>query len=107
MMEFYKSYMEIFFLLFAIVGIFIALSAPSTVISYAIALISGMFAGRLLYEKRGKIQFPYIIIILGFLIGYLVGVYYGSRKIAIIMFAIGAVMSYKLYERNLLKDTRF
>ncbi len=107
MSHFYKNYMEVFFLIFALIGIALALSAPSAFVSYLIALISGLFAGRLLYERRDNIQFPFVIIMIGFLIGYAIGVYYGSRKIVVFMFVLGAVLSYKIYEKEILKDTRF
>ena len=99
--------MEFFFVVLMIIGILIALVAPSAVISYTIISISGIFAGRLIYERRHKIQLPYFMIIAGFVIGYLLGVYYGSRRIVIALFVIGAILSYKLYEKKILKDTRF
>ena len=107
MFEFYKHWMEFWFIVLMAFGILIALSAPSAVISYIIAFISGMFAGRLIYERKHKIQFPYFMIIAGFVIGYLAGVYYGSRRIVIALFVIGAILSYKLYDKKILKDTRF
>lgn len=107
MFEFDKNWMEFFFLALMIVGILIALASPSLYISYFIALLSGMFAGRLIYERKNKMQFPYIIIIAGFVIGYLIGIYYGSGRIAIALFVIGAILSYKLYDKKILKDTRF
>ena len=107
MFEFYKNWMEFFFLVLMIIGILIALSAPSAVISYIIIFLSGMFAGRLIYEKKNKIQFPYFMIIAGFVIGYLIGVYYGSRRVIIALFVIGAIASYKLYDKKILRDTRF
>ena len=107
MFEFYKNWMEFFFFLLMTVGVVIALTAPSAIMSYIIILISGLFAGRLLYERKNKIQFPYLIIIVGFLIGYLIGSYYGSRRVVIILFLIGAITSYKLYDKKILKDIRF
>ena len=104
---FYKNWMEFFFFVLIVIGIIISLSAPSAAVSYAIIFVSGLFAGRLIYERKNKIKFPYLIIVLGFAIGYLIGVYYGSRKIAIILFVIGAVLSYALYDKKILKDTRF
>lgn len=107
MFEFYKNWMEFFFVLLMIIGVLIALSAPSAVISYFIIFLSGMFAGRLIYERKNKIQFPYFMIIVGFVIGYLIGVYYGSRRIVIVLFVIGAFVSYKLYDKKILRDARF
>ena len=107
MFQYYKNWMEFFFFVIMILGVFIALSAPSAAVSYAIIFVSGLFAGRLIYERKNKIKFPYIMIVLGFALGYLIGVYYGSRKISIILFVIGAVLSYWLYDKKILRDTRF
>lgn len=107
MFQFYKNWMEFFFVGLMIIGALIALLAPSAIISYAISFISGMFGGRLIYERKNKIRFPYLIIIAGFFIGYLIGVYYGNRKIVITLFVLGAILSYKLYDKKILKDIRF
>lgn len=99
--------MEFWFFVLMLIGIIIALIAPSAVISYTISFISGLFAGRLIYERKNKIQFPYFMIIVGFIIGYLVGVYYGSRRVVITLFVIGSILCYKLYDKKILKDTKF
>ena len=105
MFDFYKNYYESLFFALVIIGIVVALLAPSPVISYIIILISGVFAGRLLYSRKNKTQFPYFMVIAGFVIGYLIGIYYGSRRIAIALFAIGAIVGYKLFDKKILKDT--
>ena len=106
-MHFYKDWMEFFFLVLAVAGIATALIAPSAAISYSIIFISGFLAGRLIYERKGKMQFPFWVIITGFLIGYLIGNYYGSRKMLIVIFLAGIVISYQLYNKKLIRDTRF
>ena len=107
MFEFYKNWMEFFFFVLMVIGILIALASPSAAISYTIIFLSGIFAGRLIYERKNKMQLPYFMIIAGFVIGYLLGVYYGSRRVIIILFMIGAILSYNLYNKKILKDTRF
>lgn len=107
MFELYKNWMELFFVALMIFGVIIALAAPSAIISYMIIFLSGIFAGRLLYERRNNIKLPYFLVIAGFVIGYLIGVYYGSRRVAVILFVIGTVLSYKLYEKKILRDVRF
>lgn len=99
--------MELWFVVLLLLGLLISLSAPSAVISYAIIFTLGMLGGRIAYERKQKIQFPYLVVIAGLLIGYLAGIYYGSRKIALALFVIGAVLSYKLYDKKILKDFRF
>jgi len=90
-----------------ILGIIVALATPSAVISYFIIFFVGLFAGRLMYERRNNIQLPYFLIIAGFVIGYLIGVYYGDRRLMIILFVLGSIISYKLYDKKILKDVRF
>ena len=107
MFEFHRNWMELFFVVLMIVGVLIALAAPSAAISYVIIFLAGIFSGRLIYEKRSKIQLPYFLIIISFVIGYLIGVYYGSRRVIIALFVVGAVLGYKLYEKGVLKRTRF
>ena len=99
--------MEFFFLVVMIIGILIALSSPSAFISYIIAFLAGIFAGRIIYERKGKTSFPYIIIIAGFAIGYLLGIYYGDRRITIVLFVAGAVLSYKLHDKKIFRDVKY
>ena len=107
MFQFYKNWMEFFFLVLMIIGVLAALSAPSAAISYIIIFLSGMFAGRLIYDRKNKMQFPYFMIIAGFVIGYLIGVYYGSRRVVIALFVLGAILSYKLYDKKILRDIKY
>ncbi|MBI2652512.1 hypothetical protein HYX00_03510 [Candidatus Woesearchaeota archaeon] len=107
MFEFYKNWMEFFFLVLMVIGLIVALVTPSAVIGYILVFLSGFFAGRVLYERRNNIIFPFFIIIAGFVIGYLAGMRYGERTIAAISFVIGAIVSYKLYSKKILRDIRF
>lgn len=107
MSEFHKYWMEFFFVVLMILGIVVALASPSAVISYFIIFLAGMFAGRLIYIRKHNIQLPYFLIIAGFVIGYLIGAYYGNKRFIIILFAIGSIISYKLYDKKILKDVRF
>ena len=107
MSEFYRIWFEFFFLALVVIGILVALSSPSAAISYIVIFLSGIFAGRLVYERKNKIQFPYFMIIAGFVIGYLIGIYYGSRRVVVALFVIGAVLSYKVYDKKILKDVKY
>ena len=107
MFDFYKNYWEFLFFVLAVIGIMVALLAPSAVISYIIISISGIFAGRLIYARKNKIHFPYFMIIAGFVIGYLIGVYYGSKIVVALLFALGAILGYKLFDKKILKDTKY
>lgn len=103
MVDFHKNRMEFLFLALLVIGMLIALASPNAAVSYAIIFLSGFFAGKFIYGKKSKIKFPYFMIIMGFFIGYIIGVYYASRRIAIMFFIVGYILSYKLYEKRILK----
>lgn len=107
MFDYHKNWMEFWFLVLMAIGLVIALFMTSAFISYILVFASGIFGGRLIYERKGKIVLPYTIITAGFLIGYLLGMRYGERSIAAVSFIIGAVLSYQLYNKKILRDTRF
>ena len=103
---FFKSWVEFFFFVLMVFGFVIALWATSfsAVISYVVVFLSGMIGGRLLYDRKGKLTYPYYIILFGFLIGFVIGTFYGSRNVVIILFVIGVIFSYHLFNKGYLKD---
>ena len=103
---FFKSWVEFFFFLLMIVGFIVALWATSfsAVISYVVVFLSGMIGGRLLYDRKKKLTFPYYLIIIGFLIGFVLGTRYGSQKIVVVLFVLGLLFSYHLYNKGYLRD---
>jgi MFS family permease len=107
MFEYYKSWMEVWFFALMLIGLAISLFAPSAFVSYLIALISGFFAGRLIYERKHKVSLPYIVLMAGYAIGYIIGAYYANRWVVFFLSILGAIISYELYNRKILKDTRF
>ncbi len=105
--SFYKNWMELFLLLCMVIGLVFALMITSAALSYMLIFLSGIFAGRLIYERKSKIVFPYIVIITTFLAGYLIGMRYGNHIVVALLFLIGTVLSYKLFDKEMLKDIRF
>ena len=107
MPEFYTNWMEIFFFALMLIGVFTALAAPSPFISYLMILVSGIFAGRLMFERKGRIKFPFYVIVGGFFIGFLMGAYYGSRILIIAIFLCSSVSSYTIHDKGILRDIKF
>lgn len=105
--DFFKNWAEFFFFVLMVIGVIVALAAPSAVISYIVIFLSGLFAGRIIYFRNRNLKVGYYIIIIGFLIGYLVGSIYGSRKVIIVLFVLGAILSYYLYDKKVLRDIMF
>ena len=106
---FFKSWAEFVFFVIMVMGFGVSIwaSSFSAVISYLVVFLSGMIGGRLLYDRKGKLTFPYYLIVAGFFIGYLIGTYYGSRKIVIVLFVLGILFSHYLYNRGYFKDALF
>ena len=90
-----------------VLGMAIAVLVPSAVIAYAIIFLYGLFAGRLIYERTHRFMFPYLVIISGFVIGFMIGMYHGSSIVAIILFLCATVLSYKLHKEKIIKNILF
>lgn len=90
-----------------IIGVLIAVIVPSAVISYIIMLLFGIFTGRIMVKIHHKEHMPYILMLGGFVIGYLLGVYYGSRLIVLVSFIVGVYIGNYLYKKGILKDSSF
>jgi hypothetical protein len=104
---FFKNWAEFFFFVLMIVGFIVSIFAPSAFISYIVIFLSGFIGGRLLYDRKQKLQFQYYISIAGFLVGYVIGVYYGSRQVVIILFILGVLLSYHLHNKGIIRDVLY
>ena len=90
------------FLLLA-VGLFLALQFNQTIWIYFIAGLTGLMAGRTYYihKKRGNIL-PIIIIIIGFMLGFILGAFHRNRILIIIIFITMLTLSYYLHRMKIL-----
>lgn len=102
-MELQEQWAEALTLLFASIGFIISILLRSILLNYITIIISGFVAGRIFYLKYKKEQiFPFILIIIGFLLGYLVGSFWSSRIITIILFIISSYISYYLHMKKII-----
>jgi len=98
-----ERWTQIFALLFLVIGFLVAIILQSAFFSYLAVLLGGFLAARLYYMKRFKEPiFPFIMIIIGFLVGYLIGGIWVSRFWIIIFFALGFAVSYYLHVKEIL-----
>ena len=104
--NFQKNWPEILFLVLLIVGVVFSLAAPSAVLSYLIVFCAGMMGGRLIYLNKTDMIFPYVLILVGFLIGYLIGARYGSWLVTVVLFMLGSIFSYYLHDGEHIKGLR-
>ena len=115
----FKSWSEIVFIMFMILGALIAITVPAKPISYAIILLSGFAAGKVIYDRRysGRYprtdwpyfiveQFPYLLMVTAFVIGYMVGAYNLSRRFIFLLFMVSLMTSYYLHHKKIFIDKR-
>ena len=98
---------ELFFFVLMVIGFLIAVTIKNQVVVYITIFIAGLLAGRMIYEREEKFSFPYYLIIIGFLIGYLLGVQIGDRRAIIILFVLGGLISYYFYSKGFIHDLPF
>lgn len=100
-----ENWVEVVAAILLVIGFILAISSRSAVISYFVIFCSGTMLGRwwVRYKKQG-VRLPIIIISIGFLIGFLLGSFYGDRRVMIILFIIGIVGTYYLHTKGKIKS---
>ncbi len=98
----HRHWVELIAVLFLIVGFFFAILLRYSLLSYLTLLLSGGLAGRVLYIKHAHEPIlPVVLIIVGFLFGYLLGGIHMSWLISITLFLLGGVASYYLHVKKI------
>jgi len=98
-----EQWAEVVALLFLVLGFFISALLHNPTFSYIIVFLCSFLAGRVFYMKRfSEPILPFVLIILGFLLGYLIGSFWVSRFWILVFFAIGFISSYYLHLKKIL-----
>lgn len=105
---------EFFFVLIIIAGAIISLLIPTKPLSYAIIILSGFAAGKIIYSRRNKSshsktsftlflveEYQYLIIILAFVIGYILGAFNVSRAAIFFLFVGSLIVSYYFHYKKI------
>src|SRR3990167_4295558 len=88
---------ELLTLFLVVVGFFISVLLRTPAFSYISVLLGGFLAARLYYIQRYKQPIlPSVLIILGFLVGYVAGSFWTSRFWTVVLFVLGFGISYYL-----------
>jgi hypothetical protein len=94
---------ELVMVSFVAVGFILSISLGNLALGYLVVLLAGALAARLYYFKiYSKPTFPFVILILGFILGVLVTSFWTSRLFVLIVFGIGYSLSYYLHLKNIL-----
>lgn len=100
---FAESWAESLALLFVIMGFILSVLLTNPTFSYITVALSGFIAGRIFYIKHYKEPiFPFILAIIGFLLGYLLGGFWINRVAVLIFFIAATWLSYYLHTKKIL-----
>lgn len=107
MIKFWEDWAEIIGFFLLIIGFFFAILAGSAIISYLIVIMCGLMGGRIWFRIKENLKTPWIIILLGFLIGFVLGSFYGNKKIIILLYIVAIAVSYFLHNEGYVKSLEY
>ena len=103
----WKNWAEVFFVVLLLIGFFVSIALPNPWINYLIIFLAGILSGRWIYMKKGKQPlFPFFLIIVGFLFGYMLGAYPSdiiNAKIIAMLFILGGIIGYYIHKKGYIK----
>ncbi len=85
-----------------VIGFVFSIMLQSAFTSYVVILLFGLLAGRFLYYRRHG--FPFYLIGMALLLGYVLGTRYGDWKLVILFFLLGAAASYYMHAEGYLEN---
>lgn len=98
-----QQWPELLALIFTLLGFLISVLISRPALSYFSVSVSGLLAGRLYYIQRYKQAIlPSVLIILGFLVGYVAGSFWASRFWTIVFFLCSFVLSYYIHVKGII-----
>ncbi|MFH1682338.1 MAG: hypothetical protein ABIA37_00935 [Candidatus Woesearchaeota archaeon] len=98
-----ESWAETLAMFFLLVGFVVALLLTSPSLVYVVIFLCGFLCGRVFYIKRfTEPIFPFILMIAGFLFGYLLGAIWASRMLTALFFLIGFGISYYIHYKKII-----
>ena len=106
--ELMENWVEVVSAVILVMGFILAIFSGSAVVSYFVILFAGFMFGRWWYRYKTKeVRLPIIIICAGFLIGFLLGSFYGDKRILIILFIVGIIGSYHLHDKKYIRSVEW
>ena len=111
MVKLEEQWAEISTLILIAVGFIVAVLLQNPALSYITIFLAGFLAGRIYYIKHKRVPIlPFVLMIVGFLFGYVIASFWVNRFLVLILFAIAAGVSYYLHLKQILvifKSERF
>ena len=102
---FMTQWAEIFTVILLIIGFLLAVLIRNPSSNYLIITMCGLAIGRTLFKHRRAGVFPFYLISLGFIVGYVIGSFFSEAKtlVIIVLFLFSAVLSYYIHRNGYIK----
>lgn len=101
----FRSWPEVSAVVLLIAGFLISISVSSSSSAYLVVFVSGIFAGRYFFSKlQGKTLFPFFLIIVGFIFGYVLGSFSANRIAVTGLFLSGWTISHKIHKQRIIRS---
>ena len=98
----WKDWAEVLGLILLLFGFIFSISMNSALFVYIVIFLSGLLAGRYYFLRIGRQPlFPFFLIIIGFLLGYVLGSFAANRKLVIFLFFFAWIISHVAHKKKL------
>lgn len=102
-MKIEETWVETLTVIFILIGFVVSLLLTNTGGIYLIVFLSGLLAGRIIYIKRFKEPiFPFVLTIIGFLFGYILGGFKASKFWIVVFFLSSLGISYYVHLKKII-----
>jgi len=104
----FYSWPEYFFIVLLIIGIIVTITVKSKFLVLLIIFLCGFITGNLVFMHRRKLKFPLAIILIGFTVGFIIGVKTINPSVdvswlsIVLVFVLGNAASYVLHREGVL-----
>ena len=94
---------EVLALIFLIIGFIMSITAGNTTAIYLIAVLAGLFFGRLYYRFKKSENIALFLIMITFFLGFIVGGIWSNLKAIALLLMAGIIIGYLVHEKKYLK----
>ncbi len=105
--NFFYGWPETIAFILLVIGFFVSLGSGSAVIAYILVFMAGLMGGRIWFRVKHGFKTPWVIILTGFLIGFMLGSRYGNKKMIILFYVFGIALSYYLHDKDIIKSLQY
>lgn len=100
MVNLYERWVEWVSFGLLIIGLFLGLWSGSKVVTYLVILLCGIIFGRNMFIKRFGHKIIFYVMMFAFLIGFVLGSFYGKTSVIVVLFIIGMISGYWLNKKE-------